>query len=131
MPKRILVVDDEQDVRVFMTTLLETSGFKPMAATNGQEGLEMARRQKPALIIMDIMMPKESGIFMYREVKKDPQLSGIPVIMVSALSKKTFFHSLKVVDEYEGVNMPEPAAYIEKPPEADELLDVIRKVLPE
>ncbi len=131
MPKRILVVDDEQDVRVFMTTLLETSGFKPMAATNGQEGLEMARRQKPALIIMDIMMPKESGIFMYREVKKDPQLSGIPVIMVSALSKKTFFHSQKVVDEYEGVNMPEPAAYIEKPPEADELLDVIRKVLPE
>ena len=93
MSKRILVVDDEQDVRVFMTTLLETSGFKPLAATNGQEGLEMARRQKPALIIMDIMMPKESGIFMYREVKKDPQLSGIPVIMVSAISKKTFFHS--------------------------------------
>jgi CheY-like chemotaxis protein len=130
MPKRILVVDDEQDVRVFMTTLLETSGFKPMAATNGLEGLEMARRQKPALIIMDIMMPKESGIFMYREVKKDPQLSGIPVIIVSALSKKTFFHSQQVVDEYEGVKMPEPAAYIEKPPDADELLDVIRKVLP-
>jgi CheY-like chemotaxis protein len=129
MSKRILVVDDEQDVRVFMTTLLETSGFKPLAATNGQEGLEMARRQKPALIIMDIMMPKESGIFMYREVKKDPQLSGIPVIMVSALSKKTFFHAQKVVDEYEGINLPEPAAYIEKPPEADELLDMIRKVL--
>jgi CheY-like chemotaxis protein len=129
MSKRILVVDDEQDVRVFMTTLLETSGFKPIAATNGQEGLEMARRQKPALIIMDIMMPKESGIFMYREVKKDPQLSGIPVIMVSGVSKKTFFHSQALVDEYEGVKMPEPAAYIEKPAEADELLDVIRKVL--
>ncbi len=129
MPKRILVVDDEQDVRVFMTTLLETSGFKPLAAKNGQEGLEMARRQKPALIIMDIMMPKESGIFMYREVKKDPQLSDIPVIIVSAISKKTFFHSQGVVDEYEGVKMPEPAAYIEKPPEADELLDAVRKVL--
>ena len=129
MSKRILVVDDEQDVRVFITTLLETSGFKPLAATNGQEGLEMARRQKPAAIIMDIMMPKESGIFMYREVKKDPQLSGIPVIMVSAISKKTFFHSQEVVDEYEGVKMPEPAAYIEKPPEADELLDAVRKVL--
>ena len=129
MSKRILVVDDEQDVRVFMTTLLETSGFKPLAAKNGREGLEMARRQKPALIIMDIMMPKESGIFMYREVKKDPQLSGIPVIMVSAISKKTFFHSQEVVDEYEGVKMPEPAAYIEKPPEADELLDAVRKIL--
>jgi DNA-binding response OmpR family regulator len=129
MSKRILVVDDEQDVRVFITTILETSGFKPMAAKNGQEGLEMARLKNPALIIMDIMMPKESGIFMYREVKKDHQLSGIPVIMVSAISKKTFFHSQKVVDEYEGVKMPEPAAYIEKPPEADELLDAVRKIL--
>jgi CheY-like chemotaxis protein len=130
MSKKVLVVDDEQDVRVFMTTLLETSGFKPLAAKNGQEGLDMARSKKPDLIIMDIMMPKESGIYMYREVRKDPQLSGIPVIMVSALSKKTFFHSQKVVDEYEGVKLPEPAAYIEKPPEADELLEVIRKILP-
>jgi CheY-like chemotaxis protein len=129
MLKKILVVDDEQDVRVFMTTLLETSGFKPLVAKNGREGLEMARVQKPALIIMDIMMPQESGIYMYREVKKDPQLSAIPVVMVSALSKKTFLHSQKMVDEYEGVNMPEPDAYIEKPPEADELLEVVRKVL--
>ena len=130
MLKKILVVDDEQDVRVFMTTLLETSGFKPLVAKNGREGLEMARLKKPALIFMDIMMPEESGIYMYREVKKDPQLSAIPVVMVSALSKKTFSHSQRMVDEYEGVNMPEPAAYIEKPPEADEILEVIRKILP-
>lgn len=89
----------------------------------------MARKQNPALIIMDIMMPKESGIHMYREVKKDPQLSDIPVIMVSAPAKKTFFHSQNVVDEYEGVKIPVPDAYIEKPPEADELPETIRKVL--
>jgi len=131
MAKKILVVDDEQDIRVFMTTLLETSGFKPVAAKDGREGLEKARSENPALIIMDIMMPKESGIYMYREVKKDPQLKDIPVIMVSALSKKTFFHSQKVVDAYEGVAVPEPAAYIEKPPEAEELLEVIRRILPQ
>lgn len=130
MSKKILVVDDEQDVRVFMTTLLETSGFKPLVATNGQEGLELARRQKPALIIMDMMMPKESGISMYREVKKDPELRDVPVIVLSALSKKMFYHSQNVVDQYEGVKMPEPAAYIEKPPDADELLEAIRKILP-
>jgi len=130
MSKRVLVVDDEQDIRVFMTTLLETSGFKPIVASNGQEGLELARKQKPALIIMDIMMPKESGIFMYREVKKDPELKDIPVIMVSALSKKTFMHSQRVVDEYEGIKVPEPAAYIEKPPDAEELLETVLKVLP-
>jgi len=130
MSKKVLVVDDEQDIRVFMTTLLETSGFKPIVAKNGEEGLKIAQDQKPSLIIMDVMMPKESGIHMYREVKKDPELRKIPVIMVSALSKKTFFHSQNIVDQYEGVKIPEPAAYIEKPPEAEELLAIIREILP-
>lgn len=129
MAKKVLVVDDELDIRVFMTTLLETSGFKPIAAEDGQQGLEAARKHKPALIIMDIMMPKESGIYMYRELKNDPELKDKPVIIVSALSKKTFFHSQKVLDEYEGGQVPEPTAYIEKPPEADELLEIIHKIL--
>ena len=130
MAKRVLVVDDEQDIRVFMTTLLETSGYKPITAEDGKQGLEVARSKKPALIILDIMMPKESGIFMYRELKKDPELKDIPVIMVSALAKKTFFHSQKVLDEYEGGQIEEPAAYIEKPPEAEELLQIIKRILP-
>jgi CheY-like chemotaxis protein len=129
MAVKVLVVDDELDMRVFMTTLLETSGFKPISASDGKEGLDLARSKKPSLIIMDVMMPKESGIFMYREVKKDPELQKIPIIMVSALSKKTFFHSQKVMDEYEGGQVPEPAAYIEKPPDADELLDAVKRVL--
>lgn len=129
MAKKVLVVDDEQDMRVFMTTLLETNGFRPITAEDGKEGLAVARTKRPDLIIMDIMMPRESGIYLYREVKKDPDLKNIPVILVTALSKKTFFHSQKVLDEYEGGKMVEPDAYIEKPPEADELLDAVRKVL--
>jgi two-component system, OmpR family, phosphate regulon response regulator PhoB len=129
MAKKVLVVDDELDIRVFMTTLLETSGYRPIAAEDGLQGLEAARKHKPALIIMDIMMPKESGIHMYRELKNDPELRDKPVIIVSALSKKTFFHSQKVLDEYEGGQVPEPTAYIEKPPEANELLDIIHQIL--
>ena len=129
MAKKVLVVDDELDIRVFMTTLLETSGYKPIAAEDGQQGLEAARKHKPALIIMDIMMPKESGIYMYRELKNDPELKNKPVIIVSALSKKTFFHSQKILDEYEGGQVPEPTAYIEKPPEPDELLEIVRQIL--
>jgi len=129
MAKKVLVVDDELDIRVFMTTLLETNGYKPYAAEDGKIGLEVARQKKPALIIMDVMMPKESGIYLYRELKNDPDLRDIPVIMVSAVAKKTFFHSQKVLDEYEGGAIPEPSAYIEKPPEADELLEAIHKIL--
>ena len=125
MAKKVLVVDDELDMRTFVTTLLETSGFKPFAAKDVSEGMDIARRKKPALIILDVMMPKESGITMYRELKSDEALKDIPVIMLSALSKKTFFHSQKVLDEYKGESIPEPAAYIEKPPEPEELLEAI------
>jgi two-component system, OmpR family, phosphate regulon response regulator PhoB len=129
MAKKVLVVDDELDVRIFVTTLLETNGFKPVPAQDGIQGLEMAKRIKPALIILDVMMPKESGISMYRELKNDPSLKDIPVIMLSALSKKTFFHSQRVLDEHKGEKIPEPAAYIEKPPEPDELLEAVRNSL--
>ena len=127
--KRVLVVDDELDMRTFVATLLETSGFKPLVAEDGIQGLEMARRDKPSLIILDIMMPKESGITMYRSLKTDPALKDIPVIMLSALAKKTFLHSQGVLDAYKGEKIPEPAAYIEKPPEPDELLEAIQNSL--
>ena len=129
MAIKVLVVDDELDMRTFITTLLETNGYKPVSAVDGREGLEVARRSRPSLIILDVMMPKESGINMYRELKQDPALKAIPVIMLSALSRKTFFHSQKVLDEYKGEHVPEPAAYIEKPPEPDELLQAIENSL--
>nr|HID59769.1 response regulator [Desulfobacterales bacterium] len=129
MARKVLIVDDELDTRVFITTLLETSGFKPLSAVDGKEGLEIARRDKPSLIILDVMMPRESGIQMYRDLKNDPELKDIPVIMLSALSRKTFFHSQKVLDEYKGEKIPEPVAYIEKPPDAEELLEIIQKTL--
>ena len=129
MAKKVLIVDDELDMRTFVSTLLETSGYKPLTAVDGKEGMEVARRDKPSVVLLDVMMPNESGIGMYRELKNDPDLKDIPVIMVSALSRKTFFHSQKVLDEYKGENIPEPAAYIEKPPEADELLEAIQDCL--
>jgi two-component system phosphate regulon response regulator PhoB len=129
MVQKVLVVDDELNLRTFVTTLLETSGFKPIAAEDGVKGLELARQQKPSAVILDVMMPKESGIDMYRALKKDPELKDIPVIILSAISKKTFFHSQAVLDKYEGETVPEPAAYIEKPPEPEELLEALKNSL--
>ena len=129
MAKKILIVDDELDIRVFMATLLETSGFRPIATEDGQQGLELARKHKPSLVIMDVMMPKENGIHLYRELKKDPDLKNVPVIMVSGIARKTFLHSQSVLDAHEGGQIPEPAAYIEKPAEPDELLRTIQRVL--
>ena len=84
MAKKILVVDDELDMRTFVTTLLETSGYKPLSAVDGKEGMEIARNKKPSVVILDVMMPNESGIGMYRQLKTDPDLKNIPVIINSA-----------------------------------------------
>lgn len=129
MRKKVLVVDDEMDMRVFITTLLETNGYRPLSAVNGKEGLELALEKKPSLVILDVLMPKESGITMYRELRTHAELKRIPVIVCTAVSKKTFFHSQKVLDEYKGEKIPEPEAYIEKPPEPDEILEAIQKAL--
>jgi len=129
MAKKVLVVDDEMDMRIFITTLLETNGYKPLSAVDGEEGLVIARKEKPVLVILDVMMPKESGINMYRQLRNDPELKEVPVIMLSALSKKTFFHSQKMLDNYREEQIPEPNAYIEKPAEPEELLAAIRKSL--
>ena len=128
MKKKILVVDDEMDIRIFISTLLETNGYKPIVAKDGEEGLKMVQDNKPDCVILDVMMPKESGLKLYREIKSNDATKHIPVIMCSAVSKKTFFHSHKELDRYHGASIPPPEAYIEKPPEAEELITCLQQV---
>ncbi len=127
--RKILVIDDELDMRTFLSTLFETRGFKPLVASDGVEGLKKAKEGRPELIILDVMMPKEGGIQLYRDLKGDPNTKDIPVIMLSGIARKTFFHSQNVLDQYTGQSLPEPEAYIEKPPEPEELLQLTEKIL--
>ncbi|HIC91099.1 MAG TPA: response regulator [Syntrophaceae bacterium] len=127
--KKVLAVDDELDMRIYLSTLLENNGYESIVAREGKEGIQMVREKKPHLVILDILMPEESGVKMYRELKTDHNLKDIPVLILSAISKKTFTHSQKVLDEFKGKSVPEPEAYIEKPPDSDELLETIGKLL--
>ena len=129
MSKRVLVVDDDPDVRLFNTTVLEENGYTPLVATNGEEGLEIIRKELPDLVILDVMMPKQSGIRLYRELKTDKALKNIPVIILSGIAEKTFLRSQNALTEFGGEEVPPPETYIEKPVEADELADVVKKVL--
>ncbi len=127
--KKVLVVDDDVDIRKVVSKLVEKSGYKVMEAKNGIEGMGKVREDKPDLIILDILMPKESGIRMYRELKTEEPLKDIPVIVLSAITKKSFFRSQKVLDEFAGQSVPEPEAYIEKPEEPEELIALMKKIL--
>lgn len=127
--KKVLVVDDDVDIRKVVSKLVEKSGYITIEAKNGVEGMGKVREDKPDLIILDILMPKESGIRMYRELKIDEALKEIPVIVLSAIPKKSFFRSQKVLDEFAGESVPEPEAYIEKPEEPQELIALMKKIL--
>lgn len=127
--KKVLVVDDDVDIRKVVSKLIEKSGYITIEAKNGVEGMGKVREDKPDLIILDILMPKESGIRMYRELKIDEALKEIPVIVLSAIPKKSFFRSQKVLDEFAGESVPEPEAYIEKPEEPQELIALMKKIL--
>lgn len=127
--KKVLIVDDEMDMRIFTSTLLQTSGHRPTIASNGEEGIQKARKHKPAAIILDVLMPKAGGVQMYRQVKTDETLKNIPVIMISAIAKKTFFHSMQMLNSYRGQTVPEPEAYIEKPPETEVFLQTLEKCI--
>ena len=96
--KRILVVGDELDMRTFVCTLLGTCGYQSIVASDGAEGIRKARDLKPELIILDVMLPKEGGMQMYRELKIDDDLKEIPAIMLSGISKKNYFHSQPIID---------------------------------
>lgn len=127
--KKILIVDDELDMRIFLSTLLETSGYKPVMTRDGKEGLQKAKNVVPDLIILDIMMPGEGGVYMYRQLKMDEILKNIPVIMLSAVAHKTFNHYIKMLNVRQDSAIPAPEAYMEKPPEAEVLLRVIEDQL--
>ncbi len=127
--KKVLIVDDDADVTKFVSKLVERAGYEAVVAKNGVEGMSKVREDKPDLIILDVLMPKESGIRMYRELKTNEPSRSIPVIVLSAIEPISFFRSQKVLDEFAGQTVPEPEAYIEKPEEPEELIALMKKIL--
>ena len=129
MAKKVLVVDDDPDVRLFSVTVLEENGYTPLEAANGEEGLKMIKKEKPELIILDVLMPRQSGIRLYRELKTDKSFKDIPIIILSGIAKKTFLRSQKALTEFGGKEVPEPKIYLEKPVEPEILAGEINKIL--
>ena len=129
MAKKVLVVDDDPDVRLFSVTVLEENGYTPIEATNGEEGMKIIKKEMPDLLILDILMPRESGIRLYRNLKTNKSLKHIPVVVLSGIAEKSFQRSQKALTEFGGETVPEPEAYLEKPVKAEVLADTIKRVM--
>jgi CheY-like chemotaxis protein len=128
--RRILFVDDELDMRIFLSTVLKSAGYEAVAARNATEGIQKAREQPPDLIIMDVMMPQAGGVTLFQTVKKDEQLKHIPVIMLTGVSAKAFSHHLKMLNIRLDDSLPPPDAHMEKPLDPEKLIGKLKELLP-
>jgi len=127
--KKVLIVDDELDVRIYVRTLFETGGYEPITTRNGKEGLQKAKEISPDLIILDVMMPEAGGVTMYRELKSDQELKDIPVIMLTGVGEKSFSHYLKMLNLKVKNPIPQPDAHMEKPLDHEKLLELAKKII--
>jgi len=118
--KRILIVDDEDDLRNMLKFRLEAMDYDVSEAVDGQEGLDRARSDRPDLIILDLMLPKIDGFKVCRMLKFDEKYKHIPIIMFTARAQEK--------DKQIGKEMG-AEAYITKPFDPDILLDKIRELL--
>ncbi|MFH1438653.1 MAG: response regulator [Pseudomonadota bacterium] len=85
MSRKILIIDDEEDIILYLTTLLGNSGFDVVATTNPLEAIDLAKKELPDLICLDIMMPRKSGMSIFKSLKSDEALEHIPVIIISGI----------------------------------------------
>ncbi|MFA5101439.1 MAG: response regulator [Candidatus Omnitrophota bacterium] len=118
MKTKILVVDDEPDVRDYLKKRLEGRGYIVETAADGDEGLEAARQHVPDLILLDVLMPNKDGFSMLQDLQADPALRRITVIMATAKSQTK--------DIYYGQDLG-ATDYLIKPIDFDVLLKYIRK----
>ncbi len=128
---RVLVVDDEMHLRLYIKAVFETAGFETATARDGDEGFRKALEWKPDLVSLDLMMPGEGGIRLFQRLKADPQLSRAKVLVVSAIADGAFRHSLALIRAGAGgaAPLPEPDGYVEKPPRPETLLAEAERIL--
>ncbi|KPJ92394.1 MAG: hypothetical protein AMS18_07510 [Gemmatimonas sp. SG8_17] len=86
MTKKILVVDDEPDVREFLCTYLEDVGYETRTAADGMAAMDLIEGEKPDLILLDLMMPQETGTGLYRKLHHKKEFKDIPVIVISGVA---------------------------------------------
>ncbi|HEK85180.1 MAG: response regulator [Candidatus Saccharicenans sp.] len=121
MPLKALVVDDDPVSRTLVSRALEEKGFSVLKAADGLEALALTEREKPEVVIADMLLPKMDGMNLCLRIKENPELAGIKVILMTAVYKSP---SLRA----EALSL-KADAYLEKPISAEEILKVIDSVI--
>jgi len=126
MSKVILIVDDEPDIVEYLTAILEENGFTSYSAGSVKRGFEILEKVKPDLICLDVMMPKETGVSMYRRLRQDSALKNIPIVIISGVGQDgEFAFGSHVHDEF----IAAPECCLEKPIDVDLFIQTVNSLI--
>ena len=131
MKKKILIVDDEPDIVSYLEMVLQDQGYETATAWNGNEAMEAVKRDRPDLVTLDITMPEASGTRFYKEIRLDPDLSKIPVIIVTAvtgLGGDKYAYEKFISNRH---LVPAPEAYFPKPIDREAFVEAVKELLAE
>lgn len=123
--KVALVVDDDESAREFVATIMQTEGWTIIEGENGQEAVELAIENEPALIILDVNMPEMDGFEAFREIRKDFRTANTPIIMLTAINEfgNEILYDEEVMEEHFGVDRPQ--GFVDKPVDPIFLMNTI------
>ena len=122
---KVLIIDDDQDMLVAIETLLGLKEFEVLSATNADDGVRLAREERPDVILLDILLSPRSGIEVYQELRADPALRDIKILIVTALKEK--IHEDRFAPELEACWAAED--FLDKPVEPEALVERIRELV--
>lgn len=119
---KILIVDDDPDTITFLSAWLEDHGYDACSASDGEHGLQAIAAEAPDLILLDVRMPNQTGVQLYRDIKLNEEWGHIPVIFISGADEPQYF-------DKGSSPLPPPAAFISKPIDFKALHSAIQKAL--
>jgi len=147
MAKQVLVIDDDENIQKFISVLLSENGYDPVTAGDGSEGLQMVLQAKPDLIILDVMMPKKTGLTLFRQLKRDEQYKDIPILMLTGVTgvieemeshkDETFEHPFdslrealkKSIRQLRDEGLVKPEMFVDKPVDPDSFVERVRQLI--
>jgi len=121
VPSKILIVDDDVGIRMLLSKFLQRQGYETLVAEDGLEGVELAKKEHPELIISDVVMPRMDGLTAARLIKFYKPLSDVPIIFLTAKDAEK---------EIELAQEARAAVYITKPFDVRQVIDVVKELIP-
>ena len=148
MPKRVLVVDDDESTRRFLTVALEENGYETVTAEDGDDGFKKVQESPPDLILLDVMMPKKTGFTLFKQLRKTEEYKEIPVIMLTGVAEaleedeeraegdtmESPYDSLrdtlaKAITKMREEGLVKPEVFIDKPIDPEVLIEAVQGLI--